>query len=195
VVYRIHFILANIDVCDTLIDSFDGLACDSVGVALDGPFAFDAVSGSADSLLDSLRLPVAQYRGIKLAVGCAEGGGSTTCSPVQLSGTFDYDGAARDFAITVPFNTVLLQKYTGTPALLDLNDTTLFEVRLSPRDWLNGVDLAAALDSQALELDSAGNLGLDGVTAAGAAKTIVHTIRDNIAASFQTAKFEMKQKM
>lgn len=191
-VFRFEFLLDDTGHCDSLVDSFPELSCDTAGMLLDGPFVFDMVSLAADSLFDSLRLPAASYRGMKLAIGCRDDADSTTCSPVVIAGTFNYRDTLRQFTFTIPFSTKLLYKYSGQPVEIDPADTAIFKLTVSARQWLAGVDIAGGLNSGSVPLDSTGNLVINGTgVLSTAARAIAHTIRANIDASFANAKFDL----
>jgi hypothetical protein len=196
VVYRIHFMLAGSEVCDTLIDGFGThLSCDSESIVLAGPFLFDAISGTADSLFDTLQLPAARYTGMKLIIGCVSDADSSVCSPVTMEGTFSYRDTLRTFFFSIPFHSMLLYKYLGQPVLVNPADTALFRVTLDARGWLAGVDIAGSLDSGLIALDSAGNLALDSsVQPRAAAQAILDLVGDNLKASFTGARFNLSKK-
>jgi hypothetical protein len=158
---------------------------------LKGPFVFDAITGEADPIFDTLKLPVAEYRGIKLIIGCESGADTSLCKPITISGTFDCQDTARTFSFKILFSTMLLYKYIGPPTLIDPNDTTLFEVTLNANGWLSGIDFAARLADSTIALDSLGNLALDAATATNGQKAIAGAIRDNIAESFKNAKLQI----
>ncbi|MBD3391301.1 MAG: hypothetical protein GF418_04555 [Chitinivibrionales bacterium] len=191
-VYAIHFILEDSEDCEALLDSFDGdLVCDSENIVLPGPFVFDAVTGNADSLFDTLQLPSARYRGMKLVVGCEGDADSSRCRPVEIFGTFEYRGETRVFDFQIDFSDRPLYHYTGPPQLLEPADTALFSVTLDVSSWLDSVDVAADLDAGTIALDSTGTLVIDSGASPAQGRDIINAVRKNLRDAFAGAEFDL----
>jgi hypothetical protein len=177
IVKRIHFVVDPIDkerLASTPIDA--PLRKDLESVILDGPFSFDALNGNSDPLLDSLILPDANYKGLRLVI---ENGPKN--NSIFLSGTFVYKDTLHNFKFDLPLTLNVAYDNYGSLLHISGSDSTDFRIILDASKWMWNVNIKSCLDSQSLTFDSTGTLVIDGKFPPGTpGEEISKKIKENI---------------
>ncbi len=155
VVQKIYFILDEEEKNDSIIDSYIGpLTFQGNNAILDGPFVFNALTGTADFSFDSLMLPETKYKGIKFVI---ENDDSTLMEgySVLFTGEFFFNGTLRNFAIKLSNEKDIRPYLVDGPAVfISKNSSTEFRVTLNADHWLDYLDLKTDyLDDGTITLD------------------------------------------
>ncbi len=183
VVQRINFILDDSEKNDSLLSTYTGpLTILDDSVFLEGPFLFNALNGSCEPPFDTVTLPEAKYKGLKLAILNNDSAFMEGYS-ILFSGDFVLDDEKHNFSIKLsneddikPF---LLE---GPPVLINEDDSTEFRVTLNANHWLDYMDLKVDyLDDGTITFDPiSGDLNIDKSVDANIYKDFNKAVRLNI---------------
>ncbi len=179
---RIYFVTE--DTPDTsLLDTLSSqLRYDNQGMYLEGPFVFDAIEGICGTAFDSLYLPEAAYKGLKLLSGGSAGEVEMDSDrpALRISGTFEHDDTERSFIIRLSWES--LEEYLLETAPVQLSDKneSLFLLEFNARKWLDSVNFQGALSSGDIGFDENGDLLIEIDNRNGAVKGVEAQIRRNL---------------
>lgn len=175
-------------------DDFDDLdaraQCDSEGdrgvIVLAGPFLVDLFNGTSTPALDDLRLPALTYRRIDVRFddadpddGIVNPNDPLAENTFRATGTFSYDGAPRQFEITLAFSEDARFENASGIALEEGTAEDLI-VQLDAREWLRALPLTQCLDDGDLTLEGNRLRVSDG---SGGCSDIENTLKDAIRGS------------
>ncbi len=183
VVQKIHFILDDNSKNDSILHSYVGpLTYQDDSVIMDGPFVFDALTGTADFSFDSLMLPEAKYKGIKLIIENDDSALMEGYS-VLLAGEFTFNDTLRNFSIKLSNEKDIRPYLVDGPAeFIGKNDSTEFRLTLDADHWLDDLDLKTDyLDNGRISLNPVtGDLLIDKSVDSKVYKEFNKLVRKNI---------------
>ena len=183
VVQKIYFILDENEKDDSVLNAYEGpLTIQDDSVILEGPFVFDALTGTSNFLFDTLTLPETKYKGMKFII---ENDDSTLMEgySIGLSGEFTYNETLRNFTIKLS-NEKDIRPFLidGPPVLISEDDSTEFRLTLNADHWLDYMDIKKDyLDNGTIAFDPVtGDLNIDKTIDANVYKDFNKTVRLNI---------------
>lgn len=183
VVQKIYFILDDKEKYDSIINTYVGpLTILDDSVILDGPFVFDALTGTSEPPFDTVTLPEAKYKGLIVDI---ENDDTTFMDgySVILSGDFTYNNLKRNFSIKLS-NEKDIKPYLidGPAVLISEDDSTEFRLTLNADHWLDDMDLKTDyLDDGTIAFDPVtGDLNIDRTIDANVYKDFNKAFRLNV---------------
>lgn len=182
VVQKIYFVLDKDQDGDALVSDYqDKLYYEDDSIILEGPFVFDALSGTTSFSFDSLHLPEAKYKGIKLHIANND---STLMEgyAILLGGTFEYKDIDRNFSIKLTHDITPHYNYKGPAVQISEGDSIQFLVVMNADHWLDYMDIKTDyLDDGSISLDpNTGDLIIDSSTDTNPYKDFKKAVRLNI---------------
>lgn len=168
----VGFMLDSTEKPEQLLSSMDtmptGLSTDTHSIVVDNSREFDALIENADSVIPSLRLPIARYTGVTLGFGELFGFGDfshreTMEAIITMKGKFYYNETQHQIFITI--NCSLwpcsqFYRFGGGIFTLSPADTTHLKLQFNSKQWLSNVDIAGSLNEGYLAFDAEGALNI-----------------------------------